>query len=284
MRCAQLFGCVLVVAVSTSCAAASGSPSASAEPSVVATPSVAASEIAESPTPSGSSLHEELYIVQVEGLNLREGPGTNEPIQTTGPGIPTSGDPIQLNSGDGFWMVEQAEVGNETWYQVVTEGGFLPGWVSTGPGDEWVRNFDLSGCPASANDSVEDRFLSDKPMQALACFGSGSLVLLGYWPTASEAQYDSPCPFGDTTSKWLVCYEFLNQSQDGVRSLAVYGTTELPDFERGRWYTVSGHFDDPRSSTCPEIVGGDTSAAAAASVLFCRTRFVADSVEPAPTP
>jgi hypothetical protein len=227
---------------------------------------------------------ENLYIVEVNGLNLHEAPGTNEPVQTIAPGGPNAGEPIRLGAGQGVWVIDRVEVDNQTWLHIVTEFGFLPGWIAAGPADDWVTQFDRTSCPTSANDAVANLFLRDTPMRALVCFGSGDQALIAYWPTASEALFDSPCPFGDAKSKWLVCYEFVNKGGDGTRSLAVYGTTDLPAFERGKWWTVIGHFDDSRSSACPEITGGEGSAEAAASVLFCRTRFVVDAVESPPVP
>jgi hypothetical protein len=219
----------------------------------------------------------DVYIVQVDGLNLRQGPGTDQPIQTVAPGAPTSGQPIQLDAGQGFWVIDRSEVDGQTWYQIVTEVGFLPGCVSTGPGDAWVMPFDQAACPASANEAAADGFLRDKPMQALACFGSVDVVIVVYWPTPEETGVESPCPWGQP--QWVLCYEYVNLTEDGTRSIAVYGTTELPDFQRGRWVAVTGHYDDPRSPDCAIPSDADQ---AAASVLFCRTRFVADSVEPSP--
>lgn len=284
MRRRRIVGCVLSVVVTAGCAnATSESQRLSAAVETIPIPTARAADgLSASPSLSIPPLAAAFHIAYVDDLNIREGPGMDQPVQTVGPGVPTSGQAIQLDAGQGAWVIDRSDVDGQTWYQIVTEDGFLPGWVSAGPNEMWLRQFDTGTCAASPNDAVANGFLRDRPMHALACYGEGDLAITVYWPTAAEAGYDSPCPFGDAGSKWLLCYEYVNKAGDGTRSLAVFGTTELPDFERGRWWTVTGHLNDARAQACPTITGADRPESAAASVLFCRTRFIADSLEQAP--
>jgi len=230
------------------------------------------------PTPT-PTLEPKLAVVTVDGLNLREGPGMDQPIQTVGPGIPTSGEPIRLSANQRVWVIDTREVGGETWHHVVVEFSFMPGWISGGPAtDPWITPFDPATCPPSMNDELDGPGLDRDPMRSLVCFGGEPVTLFVYWPTPKETGAHVPCPWGEP--RWLLCYENVYLTEDGTRSLTVYGTTELPAFERGAWVNLVGHFDDTRSEGCPEALGRppEDTGEVAASVLFCRTRFVADAV------
>jgi len=254
-----------------------------AEPSVASlTPEPSASTASSGPAPTSTPAPApQLMVVAVDGLNLREGPGTDQPIQTVGPGIPTSGEPIRLSADQGVWVIDTAEVAGETWYHVVVEFSFIPGWVSGGPAnDPWITPFDPATCPPSLSDALAQQGIDREPMRSLVCFGGDEVTLDVYWPTPEETGAHVPCPWGEP--RWLLCYENVNLTADGTRSLTVYGTTELPAFQRGAWVTLVGHYDDPRSEGCPDALGRppDDIGEVAASVLFCRTRFVVDAAGP----
>jgi len=245
-----------------------------------ATPSATAIPATPAPTSSPTS-EPSLAVVVVDGLNLREGPGMDQPIQTVGPGIPTSGEPIRLSANERVWVIDAREVAAETWYHVVVEFSFMPGWISGGPAtDPWITPFDPATCPPSMNEEPDRQAIDRNPMRSLVCFGGEQVTLFVYWPTPEETGAHVPCPWSEP--RWLLCYENVNLNEDGTRLLTVYGTTELPAFERGAWINLVGHYDDPRSEGCPEALGRppEDTGEVAASVLFCRTRFVAETVVP----
>ena len=247
-------------------------------PSVTAAATSSANAAPSAPT---STSEPRLAVVAVEGLNLREGPGMDEPIQTVGPGIPSSGEPIRLSAGQRVWVIESRAFGGESWHHVVVETAFTPGWINGGPAtDPWITAFDPATCPASISDELDRQALDLNEMRSLVCFGGEQVTLAVYWPTPDQTAVDVPCPWSDP--RWLLCYEYVNTTGDGTRQLAVYGTTDLPDFQRGVWVTLVGHYDDLRSEHCPAALGRppDDAGGVAASVLFCRTRFVADAVSP----
>lgn len=256
-----------------------------AEPTVATlTPGPSASAAPTRPAPTSTPTPApQLMVVTVDGLNLREGPGTDQPIQTVGPGIPTSAEPIRLSANQGVWVIDTVEVAAETWYHVVVEFSFMPGWISGGPADDpWITPFDLATCPSSPADELASGplALDRNPMRSLVCFGGDQVTLDVYWPTPEETGAHVPCPWSEP--RWLLCYEVVNLTEDGTRSLTVYGTTELPTFQRGAWVVLVGHYDDPRSEGCPAALGHppDDAGEVAATVLFCRTRFVAEVVPP----
>jgi hypothetical protein len=72
-------------------------------------------------------------------------------------------------------------------------------------------------------------------MRSLVCFGDQPVVLVAYWPTAQEAGTDVPCPW--TGPRWILCYEYVNRTGDGTRTLPIYGTTDLTHPLRGQWVT-----------------------------------------------
>ena len=231
-----------------------------------------------SPTP-GFGIEGSLNVVTVDGLNFRDGPGTDQPVQTVGPGLPTSGEPIRLSAGERVWIIDEQVVDGENWYHVVVEFSFMPGWISGGtPADPWISPFDPATCPPTAAEALAEAALAldREPMRSLICFGDEQVTLDVYWPMPTP---NHPCPW-DFEPQWLLCYENVNQTGDSAPGLTVYGTTDLPEFTRGSWVTLVGHYNDPRSPGCPEAVGRDPAALGevAASVLFCRTRFVADTV------
>lgn len=264
-----------------------GTPSASSATTRGPSPTPMPTAVAIStPTasPSPQVLTRGIAVVRVKNLNLRSAPGTAEPIETTAPGGPGSGDAIRLEANQAVWILGSREVNGAAWYRIVSDYSFLTGWVSAGPDRDWLAPFDRSSCPAAANEAVDNGFIRNKPLLALACFDGDQLAVIAYWPTPAQSGADVPCPWaGDAANKWLVCYEFVNKLGDGTRSLPIYGTTGLRSFERGRWWTVLGHFDDPRARDCPESTGTGASNAEA-TVLFCRTRFVVDSLGSPPVP
>ena len=95
-----------------------------------------------------------------------------------------------------------------------------------------------------------------------------------------------PCPWADGAASWLICYEAVNVTGDSTSQMTVYGTDGRDDIRRGAWVTLLGHYDDPRSSECPQALGRDMSdsASVAATIVSCRSAFVVDEVRPPTAP
>lgn len=219
-------------------------------------------------------------IVLADGLNVRNGPGEANPVQTIAPGAPTSGQPIRVGTGDVVWIIGVEDAEGEAWYEVVLDRSFITGWISGGPIPEpWVAAFDRSDCP----DSFTEGLAAGEPvvgsMRQLACFGNQQVGALVYWLPA-DAQQSVPCPWPDLEPTWLVCYEWVNASGDATAQLPIYDTQGRDDIRRGEWVTVIGHYDDPRSADCPLALGRDPAdeSDAAATVLSCRVAFVVDEI------
>ncbi len=265
----------------------STTPSANA-PTPTATPSQATAAPTATPSkvaPRDALLPETLVVVGVDGLNLRDEPGTTGPIQTAAPGGPTSGGPIPLSAGDLVWILQEDLVEGARWYHIVQENSFMTGWVSGGPELEpWLTPFDASRCPSSLSEALsEGSVISPRSLEHLACFEADELQADVYWPSPEEGQFDVPCPWPDLEPQWLICWEAVNVKGDESRQLFVYGTQGRDDITRGAWVTITGHYDDPRSADCPEDLGYDTSdpAEVAATVLSCRAAFVLGEIRAA---
>lgn len=227
-----------------------------------------------------------LAIATVDGVNVREAPTREAPVQTIAPGAPTSGQPIQVSTGEQVWVIDVERVDDEAWYQVVLDGSFSTGWISAGPlEDPWLRPFDPGTCPGSLSEALAPGDpLPPFAMQHLVCFGDEQLNAVVYW-LPPEA-LNLPCPWPDGPAAWLICYEAVNVTADNAPQLTVYGTVGRDDIVRGTWVTIHGHYDDPRSDECPQTLGRDLADAAgvAATIISCRSAFVLDEVGAAVAP
>lgn len=227
-----------------------------------------------------------LAIVTVDGLNIREAPTQEAPVQTIAPGAPTSGQPIQLSADEQVWVIDVERAGDEAWYHIVQDGSFNTGWISGGPPeDPWLMPFDRGACPASFSEALAPGDpVPPFAMEHLVCFGGAQLIAVVYW-LPPDAQ-NLPCSWPDGPAAWLICYEAVNVTGDTLPQLTVYGTVGRDDIARGAWVTIRGHYDDPRSSTCPETLGRDLADAAsvAATIISCRSAFVLDEVQRAVAP
>ena len=269
--------------------AAPTAPSAATTPSTSPTvvPSPTRATVEPSPSPAAAQLEVgSPAVVLVPDLNVREGPGPSYPVKTVAPGAPTSGQPIQATVDDIVWIIEQFEADGVVWYRIVQDRSYTTGWVSGGqPNDPWLAPYDPSRCPASFAEAVESAAPMVGSMREFICFGSEPIASVVYWLPA-EAQSDVTCPWPELEPKWLMCHEWVNGSGDARQQLPIYGTQDRDDIHRGEWVTVTGHYDDPRSTDCPQALGRDLTdyAEVEATILSCRMVFVLDEVRAAPTP
>jgi len=185
-------GVLAVALVILGCTAPAAQESQAPSLTPAATSSANAAPSTPTPTPTSDP---RLAVVAVDGLNLREGPGMDEPIQTVGPGIPSSGEPIRLSAGQRVWVIESRAFGGESWHHVVVESAFTPGWINGGPAtDPWITPFDPATCPASISDELDRQALDLNEMRSLVCFGGEQVTLpsTGRHPIRQQSTFRVP--------------------------------------------------------------------------------------------
>jgi hypothetical protein len=118
----------------------------------------------------------------------------------------------------------------------------------------------------------------------LACFGSRSITIRGYWPAAPAGEA-GVCPVSQDL-RWIACPESADRLLDhatqdvfgGLTVVTLAMPTGIVMPERGQWVEVSGHYDDPAAQGCSY---GDIPEQ---SVLWCRAQFVVDEARPVSGP
>jgi len=155
-----------------------------------------------------------------------------------------------------------------------------------------------TGCPTKAALAAAPRDLLSVVVRVPAesrprCFGSATLRVAGFLAepdglggtcgaTASPEWLTGGCP--SYPDGWLqpLAAPYL-QTDD----LDLYARSTLaPALKQGHWVLVSGHFDDPLSSTC-RLIGpepGQLAEPIATSVKECRQHFVVTSVASSSAP
>jgi hypothetical protein len=146
------------------------------------------------------------------------------------------------------------------------------GWAAEGDGaDRWLVPVEPEcSIPSPSSPQAVDQ------LTPLACFGSRSITIRGYWPPAPAGE-GGVCPISEDL-RWIACPESADRlldhaTQDVFGGLTVVTLAVPPGIampERGQWVEVSGHYDDPAARHCtygeiPEQ-----------SVLSCRGQFVVD--------
>jgi hypothetical protein len=146
------------------------------------------------------------------------------------------------------------------------------GWAAAGDGSNgWLVPIEPQcSIPSPSSSPAVDQ------LTPLACFGSRSIAIRGYWPPAAEGEA-GVCPL-DEDVRWIGCPEsadrLLDHATDDVFGGLTVVTLAMPPGvtmpERGQWVEVSGHYDDAAAPQCTygEIPGQ--------SVLSCRAQFVVD--------
>jgi hypothetical protein len=267
-------------------------PSQSASTTPTATSSAAASEI----------VVDGLVRSTVDGLRVRATPGTTGAqlgtIDTGEPAFVVAG-PV---SADGY-----------AWYQVSALGlppnagcetPFLTtpfncpdwlGWVAAGqPGQPWLEATTLP-CPASPMNLDAIVWIAEPgpstPIERLACYGSNSIRVRGWWPQLPAGGLGGACGLVvPPNPAWLVCQNindnelFISENEEFVVGMKVSidpaaGVTMPP---RGQWVQVVGHLDDPAARDCAPVASGSQDPDRV--VLTCRTEFVLESVTPVAGP
>jgi len=161
-----------------------------------------------------------------------------------------------------------------------------------------ARDPEPTGCPSAeawtANpDAVRDVVLRLSPTQRVTCSGTRTRRVSGY--RGQPDGLGGTCAVSDTP-EWLTggCPSYPSGWLQGVA--APFGRTDTLDLfdvptlprtlKDGRWIVATGHFDDPRSSTCRAIgpEPGQLAEPIAVSIEHCRELFVVTKVEAATGP
>jgi hypothetical protein len=276
------------------------SPSTSTLDSETPEPSSSAST---APTPVPVVMIDGLAKSTVDGLRVRATPGTaGAPLGTIDTGVM------------GFVLAGPVSADGYTWYQLAAIGlppnaGCEPpflttpfncpdwlGWVAAGqPGSQpWLSPTTLP-CPASPM-NLDALFNVPTlgtltPVERLACYGSTSIRVRGWWPQLPTGGLGGACglvvkpnPF------WLVCqnvnYNELVISDSAAEvvgmKISIDPATGVAMPPRGQWVEVVGHLDDPAARDCAPVESGEQDPVRA--VLTCRTEFAVESVTPVAGP
>jgi hypothetical protein len=129
-----------------------------------------------------------------------------------------------------------------------------------------------------------DQIAAMRPRERLECFGGRDLTFEAWIPFS---EYGGTCPFGSPYD-WMLCWNRWLASGPGDSSVTLnYGLAPNARLDRGldptSWgahVRVTGHFDDPRASQCPERdwdevpLEGWASQTRADFVNDCRTQFI----------
>jgi hypothetical protein len=271
----------------------SGSPAPTSSTSITPTPSPS--------TAAGTIVIDGLAKSTVDDLRVRATPGTGG----TQLGTIVTG---QL----GFVVAGPVSADGYAWYQLAGPGlppnaGCEPpfqttpfscpdwlGWAAAGqPGSQPWLEATTSPCPASPmNLEALIREPSPRtPLERLACYGSTSIRVRGWWPQLPAGGLGGACglvvkpnPF------WLVCQNVnynelvISESAEEVVGIKISidpatGVTMPP---RGQWVEVVGHLDDPAARDCAPVMSGEQDPVKV--VLTCRTELVPESVTPVAGP
>lgn len=203
---------------------------------------------------------------------------------------PESG--AMLNAGQLVYLIEgPTSASGYDWFHIQADLGF--GWVAAGAEGVPYLAPTAPSCPATAPTEVS-QVEALAPAERLACFGGNELTLRG-WATPS------PQSGGDfyyvADPEWLAhpfraqllesqTAEFPRGYPYGVpyRVNPASGLTAAPT---GQWVQLSGHFDDPLSTSCtwtPAAGAGVGPVDALDVVTQCREQFVMTSFTPAAAP
>lgn len=284
----RLGSLALLVVMLVGCSTAplsTSSPSSSAAP----TPSF---EALGSPSPSGTPAAPaidflpfgSLATVTVDELRIRKSPGLAGEVTA----VASAGEVVAVSPYVGYRMPSDGF----DWYAVTFAPGYrdwpaLPeawehGWVAAGPDDAPYLQLLPPRCPTGEPDL--QAVTSITGWERLSCFGDRPLTLTGTW----GCQGCGGTTMGNFEPRWLaypIQYPLLWvdwTSSGGVGTplglrLAPESGLTFPT-EPGPIMRITGHFDDPASTTCvmaapdiPPEVAADTAE------TFCREQFVVDA-------
>jgi hypothetical protein len=271
----------------------SGTPSATAgatgaEPSATAHAPVV-------PTPVGLLPPDSVARVVVGGLRVRAGhsgaPEFGDVVYSL-----SAGDLVLIGSNPWSYVPPEASPDGRGWYEIQVGGasinafadGGIHGWVAEGDGGlEW-----LTAEPVTCLGPTTLALLLAPPGQEgewttswerLSCQGGQQLELEGVAEALCFEGVESPYTFdpfflaSPDMCAGLVVDDIDADGNHSSLALDLRYRDGVAWPPRGDLLRVSGHFDDPASSTCTAITGfGPSLVDPEFLVLFCRERFAVD--------
>jgi hypothetical protein len=281
----------------------SGEATTSGDPASPSAASSALSAGASADTGAGGIGTGSWVATAVDGLRVRQAPGTAAPSLAT------------LPIGTSATIVEgPVEADGYPWYALAWPG--LPsiggceencwtfGWAAAADtdGTAWLTAADPP-CPADPVSTVAT-LAAMPPGERLACFGNDEVTVTGYLAPETEGRgcnpgYDhepawlGPCPIG-----FLQAKETRFELEGPEMAANVHVQVGTCDFGGrspescpfvpyiGQWVQVTGHFDDEASSACTiqPREGSEAIITEAYAVYLCRERFVVTAIEPGSAP
>jgi len=260
----------------TASATASAKPSASPSPSPAPTPVVA---VPDGILPPGSKV-----TVMVDGLRVRNLPSTSAPVLKT----LAMGDSITISHN--ILLPLPVVVDGVPWYAIPLSSEPFTGWVAAeGGGSEFLALAEPATCEDLWPGPVTlQKLLAADSWHRLACLGDASVTVTGVYVYSCQG---GAGPGGEPF--WLFadwCQTQVLTPQEGAKNRPTSGlsTVTAPSlnglFENfGTIARVTGHFDDPASTSCV-IKGGfepdnGLTAQTGAMALLCREQFVVTRIE-----
>jgi len=260
----------------TASATASAKPSASPSPSPAPTPVVA---VPDGLLPPGSKA-----TVMVDGLRVRQQPSTSAPVVTT----LSKGDTVTIYHN--IIVPVPVIVEGVRWYAIEGKPKILDGWVAAeGGGTPFLALAEPTTCEDLRRGPVTlQQLIAANSWHRLACLGNSPVTVTGVYVLACQGGATDPNTFGP---HWLIdfCATQLLTPQDGAKNFPganALDTVTAPELGQafeplGTIARVTGHFDDPASTTCFMNFPFNASqpAASGAAALDCREQFVVTKIE-----
>jgi hypothetical protein len=248
-------------------------PSGAPSPTVAPTPPV---EPSEAPVVDPVFGADDTVVTLVGALRVRSLPTVGESSARLEPLLP---------AGLRLLVIEDAvHADGYAWYHVIPlDPGYPAGWVAAGSreGDAWIAP-DETPCPALPIAAAELADLTT--FGGLACFGDQEIQLTGdvfceiadvdrsiSGPTWLSNDHYCTLDLGDSTMEIL----------DGGLGLGTSGGGIDAEGFPMTWLgaTITGHFDDPESSTCTYGLEEQPAPDSVEVIATCQAMFVATSLE-----
>jgi len=231
-----------------------------------------------------------LVATLADGIRLREEPGTSASILGTLAFGATSYVADGPREADGYTWWLLAGRGIPPYSGCITPFSTDPydcpvwyGWAAgaSAEGDPWLATV-RPDCPPDSGPLTA--FYGRGPLDYLTCFGGASRTYVGWLPVIpDEPGGGGGCSLDGLT--WLACgpaHDLLVNPEgdfgDGVALFVDPASGIDLDALQGMWVRVIGHYDDPAAAGC--TYGPDPGY----QVLYCRSRFVVESIEPTTAP
>jgi hypothetical protein len=254
----------------TGTAEPTAAPVASGEPTPVV-------EVPDGLLPPGSKA-----TVMVDGLRIRNQPSTSAPVLAT----LAKGDSVTISHY--ITMPVPVIVEGVPWYAINLAFDPFTGWVAAEDGG---TPFLALSEPATCEDlrpgpvTLQQLIAADS-WHRLACLGDTPVTVTGVYVLACQGGTADPSTFGP---HWLIdfCATQLLTPQEGAKNFPANALDTVTAPELGQSFEpfgtiarVTGHFDDPASTTCfMNFDGGTTTVASGAAALDCREQFVVTKIE-----